>query len=341
MSRFLTWRGTPTHPAWLVSIVSNVTVQSHLGQHWAANAMRDDVRRAFGARPIVLPPKWLYDDKGSEIFDQITRLPDYYPTEAERFLLAEHATDIVERTGATTVVELGSGTSDKTRTLLDAFHAAGQLERFVPFDVSEATLREAADMLAARYPGLTIDAVAGDFTLHLPQLPTEGRRMVAFLGGTIGNLYEEERRAFLGALADNLEPGESLLLGVDLLKPADRIVAAYNDETGVSEAFNKNVLSVLNREMGADFDPEAFCYLPLWDPIHTRMDMRLLSLVDQTVHITELDMTVELAACEEIRVEISTKFRPHKIIDEVNQAGFGETELWTGRGFGLLLATRT
>lgn len=303
--------------------------------------MREDVTRAFTNRPIVLPPKWLYDDAGSQIFDAITRLPDYYPTEAERALLATHADDIAERTGATTVVELGSGTSDKTRTLLDAFHATGQLERFVPFDVSEGTLREAAEMLAERYPGLAVDAVAGDFTLHLSHLPTEGQRMIAFLGGTLGNFYEEERRAFLGALADTLRSGESILLGVDLYKDVDRIIAAYNDETGVSEAFNKNVLAVINRELGADFDLAEFTYMPLWDPIHSRVDMRCLSLIDQTVRIEELDLTVELAANEEIRVEISTKFRPHKIISEVTDAGFKLTELFAGNGdFGLLLATK-
>lgn len=303
--------------------------------------MREDVTRAFTNRPIVLPPKWLYDDAGSQIFDAITRLPDYYPTEAERALLATHADDIAERTGATTVVELGSGTSDKTRTLLDAFHATGQLERFVPFDVSEGTLREAAEMLAERYPGLAVDAVAGDFTLHLSHLPTEGQRMIAFLGGTLGNFYEEERRAFLGALADTLRSGESILLGVDLYKDVDRIIAAYNDETGVSEAFNKNVLAVINRELGADFDLAEFTYMPLWDPIHSRVDMRCLSLIDQTVRIEELDLTVELAANEEIRVEISTKFRPHKIISEVTDAGFELTELFAGNGdFGLLLATK-
>ena len=321
--------------------MKNISLQSHLDHDWAASSMREDVTRAFRHRPIVLPPKWLYDDHGSQIFDAITRLPDYYPTEAERTLLAAHAADIAERTGASTVVELGSGTSDKTRTLLDAFHATGQLERFVPFDVSEATLGDAAEMLAERYPGLAVDAVAGDFTLHLPHLPTEGQRMIAFLGGTLGNFYEEERRAFLGALADTLRSGESILLGVDLFKDADRIIAAYNDETGVSEAFNKNVLTVINRQLGADFDVDSFTYLPMWDPIHTRVDMRLLSLLDQTVRIDELDLDIELAASEEIRVEISTKFRPQTIINEVVDAGFELTELFAGDGdFGLLLATK-
>ena len=321
--------------------MNNISLQSHLDRDWAASSMREDITRAFTNKPIVLPPKWLYDDHGSQIFDAITRLPEYYPTEAERALLAGHAADIAERTGATTVVELGSGTSDKTRTLLDAFHATGQLERFVPFDVSEATLRDAAEMLAERYPGLAVDAVAGDFTLHLAHLPADGQRMIAFLGGTLGNFYEEERRAFLGALADTLRSGESILLGVDLFKDVNRIISAYNDDTGVSESFSKNVLTVINRQLGASFDLETFTFLPLWDPIHSRMDMRLLSLVDQTVQIRDLDLEVDLVANEEIRVEISTKFRPEKIVAEVTDAGFELTELWSGDGdFGLLLATK-
>ena len=303
--------------------------------------MREDITRAFTNRPIVLPPKWLYDDHGSQIFDAITRLADYYPTEAERALLSDHAAEIAELTGATTVVELGSGTSDKTRTLLDAFHDAGQLERFVPFDVSEATLREAADMLAVRYPEISVDAVAGDFTRHLSHLPTSGKRLIAFLGGTVGNFYEEERRAFLGTVADTLQSGESLLLGVDLFKDVSRIIDAYNDDTGVSESFNKNVLAVINRELDANFDPEAFAYIPYWDPTHSRVDMRLRACTPQRVRIDALDLDVELAANEEIRVEISSKFRPETIIAEITEAGFELAELWDGNGdFGLLLAKR-
>ncbi len=304
--------------------------------------MHDDIARAFSCRPIVLPPKWLYDDRGSQIFDTITRLPDYYPTEAERFLLTAHAADIATITQATTVVELGSGTSDKTRTLLDAFEAAGHLEEFVPFDVSEATLHAAADMLAIRYPNISIDAVAGDFTRHLSHLPAIGRRVVVFLGGTLGNFYESERRQFLGQLADTLRPGEFFLLGVDLLKDVDRIVAAYNDDTGVSESFNKNVLAVINRELSADFDLDAFTYVPFWDPTHQRVDMRLRAVEAQRVRIDDLDLDVELAADEEIRVEISSKFRPEAITSEVSAAGFEVVQLWTGNGdFGLLLARRT
>ncbi len=289
-------------------------VQVLLDPDRASGSLVDDVRRGLGARPRRLPPKWLYDDVGAALFDEITRLPEYYPTEAERSILAEHAADIAAACDASTLVELGSGTSDKTRTLLDAFRSPqrshGPLRRFVPVDVSAATLREAATMLGARYPGLAVEAVVGDFTLHLADLPGGDRRMVAFLGSTIGNFYLEERAAFLGALADSLEPGEWLLLGTDLVKDADRLVAAYDDSAGVTERFIRNCLTVLNRELGADFDQDAFSYAPLWDARMQRVDMRLRAEEPQVVTVPGADLVVELATGEELCVEISTKFRP-------------------------------
>ena len=312
-----------------------------LDPDWAAGSLVEDVRRGLSQHPRTLPPKWLYDDRGSQLFDELTRLPEYYPFNAEHAILTEHAAEIVTASGATTLVELGSGTSEKTRLLLDAFTADGQLTRFAPVDVSEQTLRHAADLIAHRYPGLEVAAVVGDFTLHLAHLPKGGRRMVAFLGGTIGNLYLEERRAFLGALADLLEPGDSLLLGTDLVKSADRLIAAYNDDAGVTDEFIHNSLVVLNRELGADFDPTAFSYVPFWDPHMERMDMRLRSEAPQRVTIPGADMVLDLAAGEEIRVEISTKFRVSKIAAELEQAGFGVTRVWTDpdNEFALTLAT--
>jgi L-histidine N-alpha-methyltransferase len=208
--------------------------------------------------------------------------------------------------------------------------------------VSEATLREAADQIARRHPGLEVDAVVGDFTLHLAQLPQGGRRMVAFLGGTIGNLYLEERCAFLGALADVLEPGDSLLLGTDLVKSADRLIAAYHDPGGVTADFVRNSLRVLNRELGADFDLDAFSYVPFWDAHMERMDLRLRSEVPQTVTIPGADLVLDLAVGEEIRVEISTKFRVSKVAEELEQAGFGVTRVWTDApaDFALTLAVK-
>jgi L-histidine Nalpha-methyltransferase len=309
---------------------------------WSHGGLVDDVRRGLDRHPLTLRPKWLYDEEGSRLFDEITRLEDYYPFAAERSILEEHAAEIATASGATTLVELGSGTSEKTRLLLDALTATGQLTRFTPVDVSEATLREAAEAIAERYPGIEVQAVVGDFTLHLAHLPRGGRRMVAFLGGTIGNLYLEERRAFLGALADVLEPGDSLLLGTDLVKSADRLIAAYDDSSGVTEAFVLNSLRVLNRELGADFDLDAFSYIPFWDPHMERMDLRLRSETPQRVTIPGADLALDLAMGEEIRIEISTKFRVSRIAAELEQAGFGVTRVWTDEpgDFALTLATK-
>jgi len=309
---------------------------------WASSGLVDDVRRGLGAQPRSLPPKWLYDDRGSELFDLITRLPEYYPTEAERSILHAHADRIALRSGASTLVELGSGTSDKTRTLLDAFAATGQLQRFVPVDVSEATLRAAAEQISAAYPGVQVEAIVGDFTLHLGHLPEGGRRMVVFLGGTIGNLYVEERAAFLGALADSLAPGDSLLLGTDLVKSADRLIAAYDDSRGVTAEFVSNSLRVVNRELGADFDLDAFTYVCFWDPRMERMDLRVRAEMPQHVTIPGAGLEIDLAAGEEIRIEISTKFRPEGIRAELAAAGFAVEEIVTDADgdFALTLATR-
>jgi len=313
-----------------------------LDPDWASGSLVDDVRRGLASHPRALPPKWLYDDAGSDLFDQITRLPEYYPFAREHTILTEHADEIAAASGATTLVELGSGTSEKTRILLDAFAATGTLECFTPVDVSESTLRTAAEQISARYPGVQVEAVVGDFTLHLAHLPRHGRRMVAFLGGTIGNLYREERAAFLGALNDVLEPGDSLLLGTDLVKSADRLIAAYNDEAGVTEQFVLNSLRVLNRELGADFDLSGFSYIPFWDAHMERMDLRLRAEMPQRVTIPGANLVLDLASGEEIRVEISTKFRVSKIASELETAGFGVTRVWTDEDgdFALTLATK-
>lgn len=311
-----------------------------LDPDWAAGGLVDDVRRGLASHPRTLPPKWLYDDRGSELFTEITHLVEYYPTESERALLTAHAAEIVTLTGADTVVELGSGTSDKTRTLLDAFDAAGALRRFVPVDVSEATLRTAADDLAVRYPGLQVEAIVGDFTLHLGHLPAGGRKVVAFLGGTIGNLYVEERAAFLGALADSLAVGDFVLLGTDLVKSSDRLIAAYNDSRGITADFVLNSLHVINRELGADFDVDSFSYVPFWDPHMERMDLRVRSEMPQRITIPGAEVELDLASGEEIRIEISTKFRPDGLRAELAAAGFAVDHLWSDGDFALTLARR-
>lgn len=311
--------------------------------HATQPAAHTELKRSLAERPRRVPPRWLYDDRGSDLFDQITRLPEYYQTEAERQILADHSSKIARRTGATTVVELGSGTSDKTRTLLDAFVAHGVIERFTPLDVSEETLLAAADMLNTRYPGLTIEPLVGDFNLDLHRLPTGGTRLVAFLGGTIGNFYVEQRSAFLGALHSALEPGDWLLLGFDLVKPLDRLLAAYNDAQGITDAFIRNALDVINTELDGNFDPGNFSYIPLWDGCEQRIDMRLRADEPEQVRIEGLDLDLELAAGEELQIEISAKFDPTELMNELAEIGFDDAETITDDAgdFGLLLARRS
>jgi L-histidine N-alpha-methyltransferase len=324
-----------------MNLITEPTFDVHLDHDWARRALIDDVRRGLTRKPLRLPPRWLYDDRGSELFDRITGLAEYYPTEAERSILRREAASIADLTGADTIIELGSGTSDKTDTLLRAFTDTGQLRRFVPFDVSEQTLRAAAGTLSVRYPGLHVHGVVGDFTLHLSHVPTDGVPMVAFLGSTIGNLYVEERQAFLSMLAEQLSPQGWLLLGVDLVKPVERLIAAYDDPHGVTAEFTRNVLHVLNRELDADFVVDAFDHIAFWDPLQERMDLRLRVNGDQSVDVRGADVRVELCDGEEFRVEISTKFRVPALAAEVEAAGFRIRQLWTDEpaDVALLLAS--
>ncbi|WP_035841269.1 L-histidine N(alpha)-methyltransferase [Kitasatospora azatica] len=306
-----------------------------------AKALREDARRGLTAPAKWLPPKWFYDKRGSELFEDITKLPEYYPTRAERAILTERATEIAALTGARTLVELGSGSSEKTRLLLDALHGLGTLETYVPVDVSESALREAGRQLALDYPKLTVHGVVSDFTatLGLPRA-VRGPKLVAFLGGTLGNLTPTERAAFLAALRAELAPGDSLLLGTDLVKDPAVLVAAYDDAAGVTAEFNKNLLNVLDRELDAGFDPEAFEHVALWDAEQEWIEMRLRSLREQQVAVPALELTVAFAEGEELRTEISAKFRREKVAAELAEADFELHEWWTdaeGR-FGLSLA---
>ncbi len=306
-----------------------------------ANALREDVRRGLTADPKWLPPKWFYDSRGSELFEEITRLPEYYPTRAERAILTARAGEIAAATGARTVVELGSGSSEKTRLILDGLHELGTLETYVPVDVSESALSEAGERLTAEYPELTVHAVVSDFTasLALPRA-VRGPRLVAFLGGTLGNLLPAERAAFLTALRAELAPGDALLLGTDLVKDPAVLVAAYDDAAGVTAEFNKNVLNVLDRELDAAFDPADFEHVAHWDAEREWIEMRLRSREERYVKIPALDLVVHFAAGEELRTEISAKFRRERVAGELAAAGFALTHWWTdpeGR-FGLSLA---
>ncbi len=315
-------------------------IEVHLGPDDIAEALRRDVAEGLTSVPKELPPKWFYDARGSELFDEITRLPEYYPTEAERQVLRREAATIVELADADTIVELGSGTSDKTRALLDAACAHGRLGRFVPFDVSETTLREAADMLAARYPGLLVHGVVGDFDRHLDRIPAGGRRLVALLGGTIGNYRPEARKSFLAAIAATMSPGDHLLLGTDLVKDPARLVAAYDDAAGVTAEFNRNVLVVIDRELDADFDPDAFAHVARWDPDEEWIEMHLRSLVDQTVHVRALDLEVSFTRGELMRTEVSAKFRRERVAAELAEVGLRLRRWWTDAAgdFGVSLS---
>ncbi|MGY2078579.1 L-histidine N(alpha)-methyltransferase [Modestobacter sp. SYSU DS0657] len=317
------------------------SLTDHLGPVDTGAALRADALAGLTSTPRTLPPRWFYDERGSELFDEITRLPEYYPTRTERALLADHAGEIATATGADTLVELGSGTSEKTRLLLDALARAGTLRRFVPVDVDPSVLRAAGTALAAERPGLAVDAVVADFTTGLAELPRQGRRLVAFLGSTIGNLEPADRAAFLRALAATLQPGDAFLLGTDLVKDPDRLVRAYDDATGVTAAFNRNVLAVLDRELGADFDLDAFAHVAVWDAEREWIEMRLRSVRDQVVRVAALDLEVPFVAGEELRTEISAKFRRERVESELTAAGLRVTHWWTDPAgdFALSLAT--
>jgi L-histidine Nalpha-methyltransferase len=306
----------------------------------AEKALRRDARTGLTSSPKWLPPKWFYDARGSELFEDITRLEEYYPTRAEREILLRRAPDIAAHTGAHTLVELGSGSSDKTRLLLDALAAGGTLRQFVPLDVSETALRDAVAAIAADYPGTRVHGVVGDFTEHLGRTPGEAPRLVAFLGGTIGNLFPTERATFFGEVRDVLTPGEWLLLGTDLVKDPAVLVRAYDDRQGVTADFNRNVLSVLNRELGADFPIEDFDHRAIWDAAHEWIEMRLRASRPLTVTVDDLGLRVRLEEGEEIRTEISAKFRREGVEAELTAAGFELAYWWTDdqRRFALSLA---
>ncbi|MEW1631281.1 L-histidine N(alpha)-methyltransferase [Streptomyces sp. NPDC089173] len=301
-------------------------------------ALRADVLSGLTRHPKTLPPKWFYDARGSELFEDITRLPEYYPTRAEREILEERAEEIAAASGARTVIELGSGSSEKTRHLLNALEG---LESYVPVDVSESALTGAAESLLAEHPGLSVHALIADFTGGLALPGTPGPRLVAFLGGTIGNLLPDERAGFLRSVRSLLSPGDALLLGTDLVKDEETLVAAYDDASGVTAAFNKNVLNVVNRALGADFPLEDFEHVAVWNPEQRWIEMRLRARRALSVKIRELDLVVPFEAGEELRTEVSAKFRQEDVREELEAAGLQLAQWWTdaaGR-FALSLAT--
>jgi L-histidine N-alpha-methyltransferase len=315
---------------------------NHLAADSAYQALRCDVLDGLAGSPKSLPPKWFYDSVGSDLFDQITRLPEYYPTRAEAEILRARSAEIALVAGADTLVELGSGTSEKTRLLLAALNDGGTLRRFVPFDVDANVLSAAGTAIQREYPDIEIAAVCGDFEEHLSEIPDGGRRLFVFLGSTIGNLTAEPRAEFLTTLAGVMRPGDSLLLGTDLVKDTGRLVAAYDDAAGVTARFNRNVLAVINRELDADFDIDAYRHVAHWNGEQERMEMFLRAERAQRVNIAALDLTVEFTAGEEILTEVSCKFRPDAVAAELARAGLRRTRWWTDDAgdFGLSLAVK-
>jgi L-histidine N-alpha-methyltransferase len=299
------------------------TIEVHLAPGDLRAAMEADVRAGLTATPKQLPPVYFYDDRGSRLFDEITRLPEYYPTRAERAILEAHAKDMVESAGADVLVELGAGTCDKSRVLLDAMQSCGRLGTYQPLDVSDTTLWEAAAALSEDYPGLAVRAVVGDFHHHMDELGADGRRLIAFLGGTIGNFDPVQRARFLAGLLAVMRPGDRFLLGTDLIKDRARLVAAYDDSAGVTAEFNRNVLHVLNRELGADFAPERFSHVVRWNEAHHRIEMWLRADAACRVRVADLDLEVA--------------FSPDSLRDELESAGLVVEAVWEAPGDEFLM----
>lgn len=319
-----------------------ISIEIHLGPDDLAEALRHDVRTGLTAADKHLPPKWFYDERGSQLFDDITRLAEYYPTRRETEILEREASSIAARTGADTLLELGSGTSTKTKLLLDALADKGSLRRIVPFDVCEAVLRSAGPELADRYPGTAVHAIVGDFEQHVSMLPTNGSTLIAFLGGTVGNLRPAARAQFLAALANRMRPGDWLLLGTDLVKDPERLVLAYDDPTGVTAEFNRNVLHVVNRELDGDLVPDRFAHVARWNPAEEWMEMYLQADGAQRAHLRTIDLPVTFGAGELLHTEISAKFTRARIETEIAAAGLDLDEILTDAAgdFALSLASK-
>jgi L-histidine Nalpha-methyltransferase len=311
------------------SAQDQITIESHLPEDGALAGLAEDVREGLSSPFKELPPKYFYDERGSELFERITELDEYYPTRAERTILEARAEEIVTAAAPTTLIELGSGAAAKTRRLLDAISATGRLETYVPVDISEEITRRVAEELVGEYDALRVHGVICDYETHLERIPREEGALIAFLGGTIGNFRPGPRRSFLARIATLMYPGDRFLLGTDLVKDRRTLELAYNDPAGVTSEFNKNVLHVLNRELGANFEPELFEHVAFWDADNCWIDIRLRSLAEQFIDLKELDMRSHFARSEEMRTEISTKFTRERLEASYADAGLEIVEWWT------------
>lgn len=312
--------GAPTEPG--------VRIDSLLDGH-GSESIPEDVREGLLRELRELPPRYLYDQRGSELFDRITEQPEYYPTRCERAILNRRAPEIVRLAEARDLVELGSGSASKTRALLFAMAGSGTLERYVPVDVSETVVERSARELTAIYPGLHVHGVICDFERHLEHLPSGPHRLIALLGGTLGNLHPDGRAQLLRSLRAMLGPGDRLLLGTDLRKDPAVLEAAYNDRAGVTAEFNRNVLLVVNRALGADFDPAAFEHVARFDAELSRIEMRLRAHGEQHVRVPGVELELTFADGEELRTEISTKFTPEGLEQELEESGLALERLFT------------
>ena len=319
-----------------------IAIDVHLPEGGPLAGLAVDARMGLSAPFKELPPKYFYDERGSILFEEITRLPEYYPTRAERAILDRWGEAVVAAAEPSTLMELGSGSAAKTRRLLDAMRDAGSLEAYVPVDISEEITRHTAGQLVEEYPGLRVHGVVCDYETHLERVPREPGGLIAFLGGTIGNFQPQIRRSFLARIASLMYPEDRFLLGTDLVKDRDRLEAAYNDSAGVTAEFNKNVLQVLNRELDADFHADAFEHVAFWDEDNSWMDIRLRSLAEQAIAIPALELDVAFAQGEEMRTEISAKFTREELERVYTRVGLELVEWWTDPDdlFALSLARR-
>jgi L-histidine N-alpha-methyltransferase len=311
-----------------------------IDRHQVLDTLLDDVRDGLTRSFKELPPKYFYDERGSALFDQITSLPEYYPTRCERQILNRHAPAIIESSDAEELVELGSGTASKTRALLYAMAGSGGLRRYVPFDCDPSVVEACAVELTELYPGLEVHGVVGDFGRDLERIPGGERRLFAFLGGTIGNLLPDDRAIFLATLRELMEPADRLVIGTDLVKDRRVLEAAYNDSAGVTAEFNRNVLRVINSGLDADFKPEAFEHVAFFDEANSWIEMRLRAKGAQRVRIDGADLELTFADGEEMRTEISAKFTREAVARELHAAGLQLDEFFTdgSRLFGLAFA---
>jgi len=307
---------------------SNVIIDVHLNNQ-DPGAVKEEIRAGLLSTPRRLPTKYFYDEQGSELFERICELPEYYQTRTEHELLKTVADDVVARTAADELVELGSGAATKTRVVLNAMARARRLRFYVPFDFSESIVRRVAQELVEEYEGLQVHGVVGDFLAHLAHIPQGGRRLVMFLGGTIGNLGPEAAPAFLSSVADEMDQGDFFLLGVQLITDVDRLEAAYNDSAGVTAAFNKNVLLALQPVIETEFDPDAFDHVARFNHSEHRIEMHLRSVRKQVIPIPELELTLRLEEGEEILTEISTKYTYHHVEALLARAGFSPVAWYT------------